>query len=362
MQNPEYRKVFAISQSAIKAFKTKPIQKFKRIYIDGEKDEDVDEDKYDFGSLSDTITFTPDLLNDRFYIPNEEVEIPGEKVKLIIDKVFTESTSIREEAIKLNKYGNLPEPIRVQEEGNLGEWEKLILKYAREIKYGGTTWSAERIIDNVLSDGSKYFRLLGESRGRRIITPQENMDALQITEILRTSRDTHAFFVQQEGETLLFQQEIFIDFVDKELMLPLKGAIDILRINHKDQSVTVADLKTTHNVQEFRKVATSFDYIVQVSFYCYIVEEFLKTFRGGIYKNYKMNLPINIAIDRECKIPYIYEYTERDLNIARFGSEEHNFVGWLPTLFEIAWHMKSGVWTITKEMYEKGKIILKIFK
>src|SRR5688572_9703226 len=204
MQSPDYRKVFAISQSAIKAFKTKPIHKFKRIYIDGEKDEDIDEDKYDFGSLSDTLTFTPHLINERFYIPNEEVEIPGEKVKQIVDKVFAESTQIREEAIRLNKFGNLPEPIYVQEEGRLDEWEKLIIKYAREIKYGGSTWTTERIVDNVISDGSKYFRLLGECKGRRIITPQENMDAIQIKEILRTNKDTHEFFIQQEGETLLF--------------------------------------------------------------------------------------------------------------------------------------------------------------
>src|SRR5688572_823268 len=98
MQNPDYRKVFAISQSAIKAFKTKPIQKFKRIYIDGEKDDEDDDDKYDFGSLVDTLAFTPDLLNDRFYIPDQDVEIPGDKVKTIVDNVFTESNKIREEA------------------------------------------------------------------------------------------------------------------------------------------------------------------------------------------------------------------------------------------------------------------------
>src|SRR5688572_19824032 len=93
MQRPEYKEVFAISQSAIKAFKSKTLQKFKKIYIDKEED-DPDKGDYDFGSLVDTLALEEKLFNERFYIPPHEVSIPGEKVKYIVDKVYKEASDI----------------------------------------------------------------------------------------------------------------------------------------------------------------------------------------------------------------------------------------------------------------------------
>lgn len=363
MQRPEYQKVFAISQSAIKAFKTKSLQEFRELYINEKEDNDDLDDKFAFGSLVDTLAFTPTLLDERFYIPAHEVPIPGEKVKNIVDKVFKEAKQVIETKILLNEKGNLPEPIYVPNLQDIYEWQELVFKYAKEIEYGGKTWSRNRIMDTVGEDGQAYFRMLSESNGRYVISNLDNTDAIEIVDNLRRNDHTAKYFVDLEGETLLFQQEIFVDYVYQDnLIIPLKAALDIIRLDHKNETIEVPDLKTTHTSEMFAKIAREFGYITQVSFYMFILREWLKTYEEGKYANYKMLIPINIVIDRKFKVPYIYEYDWDDLDIAENGSEEKGIEGWRATLERIAWHVANSVWDRPKELYETGRIKLKIFR
>jgi hypothetical protein len=362
MQRNEYQKVFAISQSAIKAFKTKGLAKFKKIYIDKEEDDEDDQDKFAYGSLVDTLAFQPKLLDERFYILDTEVPLPKDKLKLVIDKTYKEAVEIVDNKVELNRRGNLPEPLYVPDITEISEWYDLIFKYAREITYGGTTWSRTRICDNAYEEGYLYFRMLGKANGRSIINSQENADAIETVEALRNHPRTKRYFVQQENQTLLFQQEIFLEFNVSGMPIPLKGALDIIHFDHDAKTVQVPDLKTTYNAQTFKTIAKSFDYTTQASFYNFLLREWLKTYEDGKYVNYTCLNPINIAIDATTKEPYIYEYDWSDLEIVEHGSEENNVQGWRSILEEIAWHLQSGVWNCPKELHETGKIKLKIFR
>jgi hypothetical protein len=362
MQRQDYKETFAISQSAIKAFRDKGILKFKKIYVDKLEDDDEDQDKFAFGSLVDTLAFQSHLLNERFYISDNDVPIPGEKVKLIADRTYKEALEIIENKQKLNEQGNLPEPLWIPNISNIYDWNDVILKHARGIKYGGNSWSNSRILDTVFQDSELYFRMLGEANGRSVINGFDNADAIEMVEALRNNKNTHPYFVQQEGELLLFQQEIFLDCNVNGIPIPLKGALDIVRINHNDKTICVPDLKTTFDSLGFPKIAKQFGYVIQASFYNFLVKEWLKTFHGGKYVDYQFQAPMNIVIDRDLKAPYIYEYDWDDIDAAERGSKERNFIGWRQTLEEIAWHLQSGVWNMPKEMYETGKIKLKIFQ
>jgi len=137
--------------------------------------------------------------------------------------------------------------------------------------------------------------------------------------------------------------------------------LDIIRLDHKNEKVVVPDLKTTHTSEFFAKIARDFGYIIQVSFYMFILKEWLKTYQDGKYAHYQFELPVNIVVDRKYKVPFIYEYTWDDLDIAQNGSEEKNIEGWQSILERIAWHIANSVWDKPKELYETGKIKLKIF-
>jgi hypothetical protein len=362
MQRPEYQKVFAISQSALKAFKTKTLQEFHELYIN-QQDDDEDKNKFAFGSLVDTLAFSPELLDERFYIPNYEVDFPSEKVQQIVDKVYKEAAAKVEMVSTLNEKGNLPEPLYIPNITDIWEWQEFVLKQAKAVGFGGSTWSNNRIMEKIGTEGQTYFRLLGEASGRQVISSMDNMDAVELVDKLRTNKFTAPYFTQQEDETLLFQEEIFIDhqFSDGTNIL-LKGAIDIIRFRHKEQIVEVPDLKTTHTSEQFSKIARDFGYIVQGSFYQHLVREWLKTYKDGKYAHYELQFPINIVIDRKSKIPYIYEYLAGDLDIIEYGSKEKGIDGWRETLELIGWHIVNKQWEIPKELFETGKIKLRIFR
>jgi hypothetical protein len=359
MQKSEYRQVSAISQSAIKAFRKMSLSKFKEIYIDKVSDDEETTDSLTFGSLVDTLAFEPALLNERFYIPGYEPNIPGDKVKLIVERVYRKAKEVIDNKILLNEQGNVPEPLYIPNIHDLSEFNDLTIKFAREIKYGGDKWSTSRILDNVYEDGSGYFQHLAEASGRSIISTIESADANQMVENLRNHPRSMSYFVQQEGEILLHQQEIYEDYNYENVIIALKAAVDIIRIVPAEKAVYLPDLKTAYDVNEFPKNAEKYEYGGQMSFYRFMVQRFLQTFKGGVFKDFTIHTPFDIVIDRDNKVPYIYGFDEGDLYIYEYGSKK--FKGWRQILDEIGWHIKNEVWNEPKELYETGKIKLKFF-
>lgn len=361
MQKSEYRLKTGISQSAIKKFRTMPLLKFKEVYIDKISEDEDTSDSLTFGSLVDTVAFEPKLFDERFYLPGHNVSIPGEKVKIIVERVYKQAKEIANNKTLLNQQGNLPEQLYIPDIRDLNEFRDLTIKVAREIKYGGGNWGNTTILDKVYEDGYDYYRSLVDANGRSIISTVESADADAMVKNLKSHPRSKEFFVQQEGETLLFQQEIYDVHEYEGITVPLKCAIDILRICPGNKLVYVVDLKTIYDIKEFREHAKKYGYLEQLSFYRFMVRKFLKTFRGGIYSDFDVMTPFDIAIDPIGKTPHIFEFDEGDLDIIEYGSETYGVKGWRATLEEICWHIKNMFWAESKEMYETGKIKLKFF-
>ena len=86
MQNKNYNQTWGISQSSIKAWKFKSPLQWKKRYIDDNRDDDKDTESFTMGSLVDTLLFTPELLNDRFYKGKEK--LPSEAIAWIVREYF----------------------------------------------------------------------------------------------------------------------------------------------------------------------------------------------------------------------------------------------------------------------------------
>jgi hypothetical protein len=71
--------------------------------------------------------------------------------------------------------------------------------------------------------------------------------------------------------------------------------------------------------------------------------------------------PLNVVIDDDMKVPYIYEYNKADLYIKRFGIENTPIRGWEDTLNEIAWHLGTNDWSRPKAHIVHGKLFINIF-
>lgn len=378
MQKSNYRNTFGISQSAIKDFRLKSPKRWKEIWIDKQEDLEKDEDNFTMGSLVDTILFTPKELEERFLITNLP-SLPSKAVQAIIKRVYADIVLHNERIKRVQNEDTVEEVSELP--FNLSNCAQLILNACDEHvnekgeKGWNKGWKSETRLKSISEQGNDFFEFTVKAGGRKVISLEMNLRAIELVNILRSYYGVAGYFVQQEDEELLFQQEIFIDYTVHGLgtKVPLKAALDIIRINHRDKTVRIADFKTTYSAFDFIKSIKQYDYVGQLSFYDFMVREWLKSYQDGDYKSYTILPPVNVVIDENDKVPYVYEYDWRDISLAAegngaflydlFQTNDHDSrikKGWLAIIDDIAWHMSTGKWDKPRELYESGHIKVNI--
>lgn len=378
MQSDEYRKLEGISQSAIKDFRFKAPQTWKEIWIDGKKDDEKDDEDYIFGSLVDTLRFSPHKLDERFFITSSNA-IPKGAIKSIVKSVHGRISEFKVQRTRVEQE-ELPEPIE-KVDYNFRSYEDLILACCDEHindegkKGWNSSWKRETRIKKVIEEGTDYFNFLVESGGREVISSEMNLEAIEAVKALEMSEITKKYFSRSDTRyTNIFQLEISSPVeVSPGQNVMLKGALDDFHIDHEFKRLQVVDLKTTFSAFNFLQSIKQFSYVDQVSVYQTLAEKVIKQDwfieKYGDLSEYRFKEPINIAIDRKFKKPYIYEYDWKDLAISKDGNanflrefydttEHYSRVkkGWLEILREIAWHLENKKWDYPVEHYASGKI------
>lgn len=373
MQNKEYANTFAINQSALKDFRFKSPKRWKGIWIDRQEDGDKNEEGFTFGSLMDTMMFTPEELDQRFYIGN--TKLPSKAIESIVrscyDRIIRENAEII--TVTADDFPDEPTLLPL----NLEENPDFILTACDEYqespdkeKGWNKGWKADTRITKIIKDGSDYFESLVHCNGRKIITSEINFKAIELQDILLADPDTKMYFIEDEGVELKFQFEIFVNHQSQEgIEIPLKGALDILRIDHKTKTLQVVDFKTSYSAHDFVNSVKKYGYATQLSFYDHLLRLWLEQDEcKEVYCDYTILNPINIVIDEYDRVPYIYEYSWTDLGLEREGNEKylsdvytpsHNHKikkGWLQILETICWHYSNELWEKPKELYENRKI------
>lgn len=371
MQNTSYKNTFAISQTSIKDFRFKSPKKWKTIWIDKQIDIDKDEDNFVFGSLVDTLLFTPKELTERFFIANSN-DVPTGAVAKIIKTVYDEAlaTNLIPGLTKLEFIDNpeLPEP-EEKITYNFSKLENQIIK-ACEKEEWNSNWKPDTKFKKIVEKGEGFFDLLIQSEGKKVISSEMNLEAVAMVNMLKKSPICSQYFTNKNN---IFQLELFIDYTSKDFYtLPLKAAIDILHIDRANKTLRLVDFKTSYDSYNFLASIKKFGYCDQLSFYHYMLQQALSNgslTKYDINESYTLLEPLNIVIDKEDKLPYIYEYSWDDINLSKEGNREYLFQlfqsnyhnakirkGWNELLNEIAWHVKHNMWDYPVEFYKEGKI------
>lgn len=349
-----YKNKEGISQSMIKDWLSLSPIEWKSIWIDGQKDESKKDEVFLFGSLLDTLAFTPDKLNDIFYINDNMFNISGEESE-IVQRLF-QSINIENEKINnLNLDENLPEKVSLLTysiKDNVSLLEGVLEAYDWR-----NNWKLDTRVKKIKEVGEEYLKHLYKGIGKKVVNSRDKQDADELLAILRSHPRVREYFVASDNIELIFQLELEDEFLLKtKQKVKRKGAIDILKIDHKNKTKQNVDLKTSQSAYNFRYSAKKYGYGTQQSYY----KSLLVANNNSYFPDYEIKTPINIVIDRKSKEPYIYEFLEEELDILQKGSVEHNIIGWEQVLEEIAWHMETGVWYIPRELYEQGKIKLSV--
>ena len=366
-QTNKYSAHFGISQSAIKDFLNKSPKKWYDIWINKQQDIDKNENGFIFGSLLDTMLFSPEELESKFCIMNEK--LPSEAVESIIKCAYRRIKSQNNV-----DESNLPEKIS----WNLEDYSNIILECAneyttvkegKEVKGWYNNLTQEVRIKKIKEQGESYFEQLLKCNDRKIISNSMNFEAITSRDILYNHYLSKEYLIPTEKTELIFQQEIFADHILKDgRKLPLKSALDIIKIDHNLKTIRIIDFKTTYNAHHFIKSIKQFGYALQLSFYDYLLRLWLNQQEQEKYKDYEILVPMNLVIDKY-NIPYIYEYRWSDLQLEREGNHQYLFdlyqtidhnvkikLGWENILEEIGWHYYTNQWDIPKELFENKKI------
>lgn len=363
-----YRAKFAISQSAIKDWKNLPPQKWYDKWI-LKKGKGKKSNALDFGSLLDTLCFSEDQYERRFLV--SEKKKPSDKVSQIVEAVYAHLIELNENIKTLNEAPaeeGKEKIIVPYKKVTLVDNKEVIQKYTVELDHYAS--KPEQGYNDVVQKGSDYFELVKQAGKRIVITKVQEDLAKELKKILFEDKMCSGFFKPKKNCSVYFQVQIFTNYevsgFDSVESLPIKCMLDILHFNHKLKQVREIDLKFTeqgvHKFADYGGPARTFDYPLQHSFYNAFIPEFLQTFEGGKYKDYALMNPLNVVIDDDIKVPYVFEYNANDMYIKRYGMENTSIKGWEDTLNEIAWHLDNNEWSRPKEHIKNGKLLINIYK
>lgn len=367
MQNTNYRNTFGISQSMIKDFKYMTPSQWRAKHVLSQQKLEREGEHLDYGSLVDTLMFSPEMLKKRFFIAPDGMKVPSDSIKNIIDDLYNEycKDNIDEALITIGATST---------NYAIGDLKDEIVTIAQrpQHNYGKGSYKPERIIKELTEKGGDYFELLKTIGDKVVISAMDNMTALNQAEVLRNHARTKPYFIQQEGETLLFQLELFVphhefdgpraSLIDASSENPgivfKKGALDIVRINHLEKTIQIADFKTSFDAHNFLSSIKKYGYCRQLSYYHDIINDWKEV----NYPDYEIIEPINIVIDKECSEPYIYEYEFADLEVEKLGydNEKGRREGWETALATILWHLDTNIWS-ERELHQNNKIKIKLY-
>jgi hypothetical protein len=361
MQTKEYKNKFAISQSAIKDWAVMAPSKWYKVWVTKELPRPEAGAAASFGTLLDCLTLTPKLFDKNFLVA--DIQLPSDSIQKIVTDVLKHIKELNANAERINKLKKPEQPEVPMKELKL-DYPDFITAFAKKHEYYVS--QPQRAINEVMNKGVAFFDFLVKTEGKLVVSQEDKKTADELKEILYTNKRTRGFFVPKKGCRVVFQTRIFADlelsgFQNLDFM-PMKGAIDIIHFNDTKKTVREVDLKWTNDAFLFKEAIKRFDYASQHSVYDFLLREWLKTYEGGKYADYDVHPPLNVVIDSDNKIPYIYSYNMNDLHIKRYGHEAMTwFNGWEQTINEIAWHMDTQQWEVPKEHYLNGFMNVKVF-
>src|ERR1035437_7879864 len=168
MQNKKYAESNFTSQSSVKSFRSLHPIVWKKIWIDKTK-EQKETDSLIFGSLVDTLLFSPERVDELFI--SCEIKKPSDSVAYIIEKIFGYVSETFNSDVLVDSH--LSEDC----ESFIVEYAKFVPMPEGKIGYG-QGWTEQRLVDTIIKAGSDYFEFLKTTNGKYVVSAGDYMDAL----------------------------------------------------------------------------------------------------------------------------------------------------------------------------------------
>jgi hypothetical protein len=332
-----YRDINALNQSSLKKILESP-----KAYLDSiQQTDNSEQSHFVFGSVLDLmLTGTREEFYEK-YVRLDESSFPTEKVKLIVDGVFRDADLIDEEVKSLDSY------------------KDLILQHCNYDGYQ-SNWKDETRVEKIITQGSEYFELLSDIKGKTIISELDYSLAVNCKAAMASDKFTKPYVVKSEG--VEFWDKFIVEFTWEGLNI--KGELDRVVINHKEKTITPIDFKTTgKTVNSFNSDFWYYRYDFQAAVYKYGL-----TLNSSIVnyldQGYKLENFLYIVVEKLLKNnPMIFEVPQKVIDIGFNGgvlSNQRELEGFVQAIFRYKFASENDTWEYPREYYIKGRLDIKI--
>jgi len=322
----EYRADPALSYSKLSSF----FRQGPKALISNEK---IDTPSLRFGSLVDVMLTSPEEFDDRFYVA--DIDKFSDSIRKIVERIYLEHTDFTDQICEIQ--------------------EDLLINILNEENYQ-SNWKNRTRIDKIIDLGQDYYTVLKYSTGKIVISPQEFSEARQCVQTLKTHPFTYQIFECNEDEEIFYQ----LKFKAKVFDVNARCMFDIIRVDHKNKTIELIDLKTTgKNEEEFEKSFLDWNYWIQAQLYRSILLEVLgedEYFGDFTMLDFKF-----LVISKINLCPLIWDtkniHIEAEKIKSKFG------VTYQSLLQDANWHLQNSKFDYSRKSYENNgvnPIILKL--
>lgn len=161
-----------------------------------------------------------------------------------------------------------------------------------------------------------------------IVSNKELEKCCRLKDIILNDPKSAKYFQNNEEYTNVIQEKLSSILFVNNFEVTLKGVLDSLFIDEKEQTITIIDLKSTSNAKNFHKSVIDYDYNYQMSIYAFLVET-------SWYAEYIQMRPVNVIIDKVYERISYHQYDYELLKAYQVGNKQNDIKGWREYIDEI---------------------------
>jgi len=335
----EYREIPVDSSSSLKDFSIDRKRYFKK-HVLHEEVEEKDTQSILMGKLVETLLWEAEKFDEKFYM-SACVSAPTGLMLAFVEALYDATKEATDENGKVTK--DFAELSREAYE-----------KSGFKIKY-------EAVIAKFIgSDAEIYYNEIRtvRSQGLIVATPNDVANAERIVEELKNNQFTRDIIglVDSKRYTVRTQLQVEGFKIDNHLM---KAMMDLVIVDHVEQTVQIYDLKCVWAVENFLEEYYLYRRAYLQAFVYYGAGmHIVKT--NEEYEGYKVLPPQFIVCDSTNYYnPLIYTLTENDLNDAYEGFEYkgRQYPGVKSIIIDLKWALEMNIWNISRENYESNGVV-----
>lgn len=305
-------------------------RQFKR-YLDGEM-EKYESSSFELGTLIHQMILEPETID------MEPANVPGPKVKEIIDKLF---------AIMRTEYPGLTENFSLEESLGKINIDDLLTDFYK-------SRSLQSKHATLIKDGSDYWFALCQAADKTLVTPEVFQQVHEcVDSIQRHSIANHLLMGGDNGEydeamnecEITWAEDWQVTLDEPAVEIDMKAKLDRILFNHTAKTITLVDLKTTRSpLGKFHDTLYKYEYHRQLAFYQFAL--------GRAYPDYTIDRTYIIAVQTNKSYPCeVFAIDESWLEL-----------GWQRAcglINRVCFHKQIGNWSMSQEALLGGAIVLK---